>query len=101
MAVDTAQTFDDSAIRMAAEVEAAIAAGDWTRAHAASNKAISRGLRHPVFFLLRAQRMEEGGHLQFALEDYQRAAALAPEDPNIYERVGLCAMKLIEHATAV
>jgi tetratricopeptide (TPR) repeat protein len=101
MALDTAQKFDDSAIRVAAEVETAIAAGDWTKAHAAANRAISRGLRHPVFFMMRAQRMEEGGHLQFALEDYQRAAAVAPGDPKIHEAVGLCAMKLEEHAIAV
>lgn len=101
MAVGTVQKFNDGAIRAAAEVETAIAAGDWTKAHAVANKAISRGLRHPVFFLMRAQRMEAGGHLQFALEDYQRAADLAPEDPNIHERVGLCAMKLKEHAIAV
>lgn len=96
-----APTTQDATGRFVADIEALIAAGDWQRAYETANRALSRGLRHPVFFMVRAQRMEETGHFQFALEDYQRAAAVAPEDARVHQAVGICASKLENYALAV
>src|SRR5580658_4196819 len=100
MTVDAQTDIDDPATRLAADVKAAIAEGDLQRAVDIASRAISRGLRHPQFFLLRGRRSEASGHLQFALEDYQRAAALAPDDAGIHEAVALCAMKLNNYRPA-
>jgi len=94
MSVDAQADIEDPAARFAADVKSAIAEGDLQRALDLSNRAISRGLRHPQFFLLRGRRSEAAGHLQFALEDYQRAAALAPDDAGAHEAVAACATKL-------
>ena len=98
---ETSTVFDDHAARVAADVETAIAQGDWQKAFETANRAISRGLRHPIFFMIRAQRAEENGHLQFALEDYQKAAAVAPDDARTHAAVGFCAMKLENYKLAV
>lgn len=91
-------TTDEQAIsaadRIAAEVRKAVMSGDWQRAYETSNRAISRGIRHPVFFTTRARRMEQAGKLQFALEDYERAVEIAPGDPGVHDAAGICAMKL-------
>lgn len=94
MTIDAQTEIDDAATRLAADVKAAIAEGDLQRALDISNRAISRGLRHPQFFLLRGRRMEATGHLEFALEDYRRASALAPDNIAAHEAVALCATKL-------
>ena len=92
---------DDAAGRIAADIKAAIADGDLQRAFDMATRAISRGLRHPQFFMLRGRRMEAGGHPQFALEDYQRAAAIAPDDVVVQEAVANCAMELRNYRAAV
>ncbi|HKD22414.1 MAG TPA: sulfotransferase [Rhizomicrobium sp.] len=101
MASETTTETEDPTGRAVAEIEVALAASDWRKVYDITNRAISRGLRHPLFFMMRAQRMEETGHLQFALEDYQRAAAIAPDDARIHEAVGLCALKQKNYKTAV
>jgi tetratricopeptide (TPR) repeat protein len=101
MTTETSPGMEDVTGPIVADIEAAIAAADWPRANDLSNRAISRGLRHPVFFMVRAQRMEETGHLQFAFEDYRRAAALAPHDVRAHDAVGMCAMKLENFQSAV
>jgi len=92
---------DDPAARAAAEVKQAIADGDLQRGLDIATRAISRGLRHPQFFMLRGRRMEAGGHRQFALEDYQRAAAIAPDDIAVQEAVASCAAELRNYRAAV
>jgi len=89
-----------AADRIAADVRHAAVTGDWQRAYETANRAISRGLRHPVFFMVRAQRMEQAGQLQFALEDYERAVQAAPTDPGVHDAAGLCALKLQKNERA-
>src|SRR5271163_3239040 len=101
MTTTNEQAVPGAADRIAAEVRQAAMSGDWQRAYDASNRAISRGLRHPVFFMVRAQRMEQAGQLQFALEDYERAAETSPDDPGAHDAVGLCALKLQRNERAV
>lgn len=101
MTLDTHTEPEEVAGRIAADVDAAITTGDWQRAYDYSNRAISRGYRHPTFFMVRAQRMEETGHFQFALEDYRRAAGIAPRDARIHVAIGLCAMKLEKFEDAI
>jgi tetratricopeptide (TPR) repeat protein len=92
---------DDPILRLVNDAESAIAAGDWQRAYEISNRAISRGMRHAVFFMVRAQRMEEAGRPQFALEDYQKAASVAPNDARVRAAVGACATRLENYPLAV
>jgi tetratricopeptide (TPR) repeat protein len=87
--------------RLLGDLDAAVAASDWQTAYAIANRAISKGARHSRFFMVRAHRMENSGHLQFALEDYQRATALAPDDIHILEALAHCAMKMKGYRIAV
>lgn len=83
----------DTVSRAVARVEAAITARDWDRAYQFANTAISQGLRHPLFFMVRGRQMEEARRLQLALDDYQKASALAPADVGIFDAIAICAFK--------
>src|SRR5580704_5763107 len=87
--------------RLLSDLDAAVAVSDWQTAYGIANRAISKGARHHRFFMVRAHRMENSGHLQFALEDYQRATVLAPDDIRILEALAHCAMNMKGYRIAV
>lgn len=89
-----ATDFGAEAEKIAADIGEAVSRGQWPRAYDLANRAISRGVRHPLFFVVRAQRMEAAGQDRFAIEDFQRASDLAPNDPGLYDAICTCALRL-------
>lgn len=77
----------DDALR---QVEAAIRAGEVSRAIQLAKAALAQGFEHPLLLNLRAHELEQQGRAPEALADLERAQALAPTDPNIANARGLC-----------
>ena len=90
----TKEEAEELTAQLAAQVAAAVAASDLQLASELGTVALSRGLRHPSFFNARGLWLQESGRPQLALEDFQKALSLAPQDVGILNAIGLCYLKL-------
>ncbi|MEO8925572.1 MAG: sulfotransferase [Caulobacteraceae bacterium] len=79
-----------SAAAAVSRVEAAIRAGDWPGAHSLVDEALAGGLRHPLFFRLRAVRAQQEGRLNEAIADFETVLADSGADFAILSALGLC-----------
>ena len=90
----TKEEAEELTAQLAVQVAAAVAASDLQLASELGTVALSRGLRHPSFFNARGLWLQESGRPQLALEDFQKALSLAPQDVGILNAIGLCYLKL-------
>lgn len=79
------------AVRMVAE---AISASDYRRASEIADAALAQGLIHLSLYNARALWLERQGRNEEALDEFQRARALAPKSWAILNAIGLCLTRL-------
>jgi tetratricopeptide (TPR) repeat protein len=87
--------------RALAEIQAAIAVSNFDRARDVADAAIGRGMRHPALFNARALWLQGAGRFAHALKDFELARQITPYDPNVYNAIGLCLIKLNRAEDAV
>jgi len=75
-------------------VATAVAASEFRQAAELADSSLSFGLIHPALYNARALWAERQGRDEEALQEFQRARALAPKDPHILNAVGLCLTRL-------
>lgn len=76
--------------RIFLEIDAAMRRGDMAEAIALARLALDRGHTHSVLFNLRAYWHESENRFAAAVEDLERARALAPRDSRILNALGRC-----------
>ena len=86
----TDQAADAALTRNLQDVVAAVGAGDLERAARLSDSALAFGRAHPLFFKLRAVSRERRGRLGEAIEDFQSALAMTPDDFAALSALGSC-----------
>ncbi len=92
--IETTPSAEEWAARVIGDISQAVAAGDLARAQQLAGAAIMRGVRHPTCFNARGLWMQQTGRHDLALEDFQRALALKPNDPIILNAIGMSLLKL-------
>src|SRR5581483_3246940 len=92
--IETTPSAEEWAARVIGDISQAVAAGDLARAQQLAGAAIMRGVRHPTCFNARGLWMQQTGRHDLALEDFQRALALKPNDPVILNAIGMSLLKL-------
>jgi tetratricopeptide (TPR) repeat protein len=75
-------------------VIAAIMGGDYQKASQLAGSVLALGQRHPVLHNARALAFQQQGLFREALEEFTQAAALAPNDANIQNAIGVCHLNL-------
>jgi len=75
-------------------VDQAVRSGDLLRASELAEAALGRGVEHPGLSHLAGWRLHQQGRYEAALERLQRANALAPDDADILNSLGLCLNRL-------
>jgi len=76
--------------RMMGEVRAALKAQDYPRATQLARTALVSGVTHPVLLMLRGNDLQAQGRYREALDDLNRAVAMAPQDVVMRNALGLC-----------
>ena len=79
----------DSTVRIQ-EVIVAVTRGDLELAARLSHAALASGVSHPLLFKLRALTHERHGRLEAAIQDFQSALSLAPNDFAASSALGSC-----------
>ena len=79
---------------LVAEVEAAIAANDMTRAVALAQAGLAEGIEHSILFNLAAYQLELDERFSEALDMLGRALRLNPRDAFVINSIGVCHSKL-------
>jgi tetratricopeptide (TPR) repeat protein len=90
-----------SADQVVADVTAVVQSGDLNRALRMAGAALARGIVHPLLLNLRAYWLEENNRPREALADLERAVAMAPDDPSLYNALGLCLTRFSRWGEAV
>jgi len=75
-------------------VAAAAAADDFGRASTIADAALAKGYIHPALFNARALWLQRQGRDSEALDEFQRARALATRDVTLLNAIGLCMTRL-------
>jgi len=76
------------------QVSAAVGANNLKRAADIADAALSAGNRHPAFFNARALLAQSQGNQQAALDEFEKALVLTPQDPLVLKAIGLCLVRL-------
>jgi tetratricopeptide (TPR) repeat protein len=82
-------------------VHAALTGGDVAAAGTLAAAALADGIEHPMVLSLAAGRLEEAGRHAEALGLLQRAKAMAPQAPGVWNAVGLCLSGCGRYAEAI
>src|SRR4051812_6010621 len=82
-------------------IHAALTGGDVGAAGTLAAAALADGIEHPMVLSLAAGRLEEAGRREEALVLLQRAKALAPQAPGVWNAVGLCLSGCGRYAEAI
>ena len=80
--------------RMMEEVRAALRAQDYARATTLARTALVSGVTHPILLMLRANDDQAQGRYREALDDLNRAVAMAPQDVVARNAMGLCLQRM-------
>jgi tetratricopeptide (TPR) repeat protein len=83
------------------DVIAAMLVGDYKKASQLADGALAQGERHPVLYNARALAFQQQGRFRQALEEFMQAGAIAPNDPNIQNAIGVCLLNLNEPIEAI
>ena len=84
----------DEAPSLLLEIRTAVEGSDLARAVGLALNALENGHEHPLLLNLRAYSLEQQGRIREALTDLKRAQALAPDDANVGNALGLCYARL-------
>ena len=76
------------------QVSAEVGANNLKRAAEIADAAIAAGNRHPVFFNARALLAESQGNQQAALDEFEKALVLTPQNPLVLKATGMCLVRL-------
>lgn len=93
MTKTTAQKLD-AAQDLLNQLEAALSAGDMTRAHGLAERIMAAGGRHPVLYNVLAHRAERQGRFDEAIGLLRQGLEHAPSDVQLITSVGFLTLKL-------
>jgi len=79
---------------MLGQVSAAVGANNLKRAAEIADAALSAGNRHPAFFNARALLAQSQGNQQLALDEFEQALVLTPQNPLLLKAIGMCLVRL-------
>jgi len=79
---------------MLGQVSAAVGANNLRRAAEIADAALSAGNRHPAFFNARALLAQSQGNQQTALDEFEKALVLTPQNPLLLKAIGMCLVRL-------
>ena len=82
-------------------VHGAATSGDFAAAAALAERALQRGLEHPLLYNVVALQVERAGNVSGAAELLSRAVDIAPNDPALRNALGLCLLRLERPAEAL
>ncbi len=85
---------DDMRSRAIADIRAALASGDLSRATEIADFTIRRGVRDPQLYQIRGRCLHDAGRYEEAIADYRRAMPSPRQDPAILGGIGACLLKL-------
>ncbi len=88
-------------IDIAAQIRAIDTASNLRRANEVATFALARGLEHPAFHVTRARWLQTQERNDDALNELQKAFALAPRDVQMLEEIGLALMRVNRMAKAM
>lgn len=98
---DTPSTSQSGADPLVARIEAAVRRAAIPEATALAREGLDAGIVHPLLLHLRAEWLSGEGRYAEALDDLEKAKALAPRDPWVANAVGECLVKDDRFADAV
>ncbi|HEX4304047.1 MAG TPA: sulfotransferase [Rhizomicrobium sp.] len=82
-------------------IAAAIGASNLAGAAGIAERALRAGVQHPTLYNARALWAQQQGRHQTALDDFNRALSLSPNNPAVLSAIGLCLVRLNRPAEAV
>lgn len=84
-----------------AAIAAAVSASNFERAYQLSNRAINIGLCNRITYNARALALQSAGRHREAISDFREALRYSPNDPNIYNAIGVSELSLMEFDAAL
>lgn len=93
-AITTEAQFQELGARFVSAISAAVAQGDYRRAYEIATAAVERGVGHPTVFNARGLWLQQTGDFPLALDEFERARALDPNNPVIHNAIGVCLLNM-------
>jgi tetratricopeptide (TPR) repeat protein len=101
MAIGTTPSSSDVEMRTVSAIIAAVGASDLRRAYELANWAIGQGISNRTTHNARGLALQTSGQHWKALDDFRRAATFSPNDPAIFNAIGLSELALMRFDQAV